>query len=281
MARPLYQEIADTLRERISSLGYRNQYGSEVYYSERLPSQGELEREFNTTHVTIGNAVQVLIAEGLVESHERRGYQVRREPELRFDITRNTLRDVLNSAPVDTWESDVAHLPHRQEIAVELVLGARRVNFHHTVSSLLEVGEQDVVTARRRQRFIGTDTAGPANRLESVHDSFYAPHVVARIPALNDPASINTARLLDEHGLAPRRFACEFGAPKVAPLLAERLRLKPATAVLERVVIAYTAKGAPVYAQHTLHAGNNTRIAMSIDYTRDDEQSPPPQERNR
>lgn len=277
----LYEEIADQLRERISSLGYRNQYGSKIYYTDRLPSQSELEKEFATTHVTIGNAVGVLIDEGLVDSHERQGYQVRREPKLRFDITRSTLPRVLDTAPVDTWENDVAHLAHRQEITVELLLGAHSPAPDHTVASLLEVEPTDLVTARRRQRFIGTDPQGTANRLESVHDSFYPAYVVERVPALRDPASVNTARLLAEQGLAPRRFHCEFGSLRAPRPLAARLRLKDATAVLEKIVVAYAVDGRPVYAQHTVHAGNDTRITMTIDYTDDDHQSASPLEQSR
>jgi DNA-binding LacI/PurR family transcriptional regulator len=58
MAQPLYKKIAETLRYEI-----KTKYTSD----QSLPPQRKLAKKFNTSYFTIGNAVQELVAEGLVK----------------------------------------------------------------------------------------------------------------------------------------------------------------------------------------------------------------------
>ncbi|MER5490737.1 GntR family transcriptional regulator [Streptomyces sp. LE64] len=85
-ARPPFRQVADALRVAIAS----GVYGP----GDRLPSARELAGEYGITHVTASQAVAVLKAEGLVESHVGRGVFVRAPAERRrIDRGRGVLRD--------------------------------------------------------------------------------------------------------------------------------------------------------------------------------------------
>ena len=65
-----YQEIADSLRERISASGAGT----------LLPSEAELSGEFGVSRVTIRRALEVLRERGLVDSRQGFGWYVAAEP---------------------------------------------------------------------------------------------------------------------------------------------------------------------------------------------------------
>ena len=67
-ATPLYVQVADLLRARISS----------GQISARLPSLVTITQEFGVSHITAEKAVGVLRDEGLVETVVGRGTYVRR-----------------------------------------------------------------------------------------------------------------------------------------------------------------------------------------------------------
>lgn len=65
-----YQEIADTLRSRVSAEGVGHV----------LPSESDLSDEFGASRVTIRRALEVLRGEGLVDSRQGFGWYVAGEP---------------------------------------------------------------------------------------------------------------------------------------------------------------------------------------------------------
>lgn len=68
-----YLQLADILRGRIAS--------GEIPAGRRLPSQTELEQAFDLSRNTIKKALDVLKAEGLVETAPGRGLFVREVPD--------------------------------------------------------------------------------------------------------------------------------------------------------------------------------------------------------
>lgn len=67
--RPLYQQLADTLRAMIESGEYRP--------DQKLPSEWHLAAGYGVSRNTARDALQVLIQEGLIEVRPRKGYFVR------------------------------------------------------------------------------------------------------------------------------------------------------------------------------------------------------------
>lgn len=67
-----YLQLADILRDRIAS--------GEIPVGRRVPSQMELEQEFDLSRNTIKKALDVLKAEGLLETAPGRGLFVKAAP---------------------------------------------------------------------------------------------------------------------------------------------------------------------------------------------------------
>ena len=70
--RPAYQQIADDLRAAIVAGRYQ--------VGDRLPVERDLARQYDVTAMTVRHGIDVLRAEGLVVSQEKRGHFVARVP---------------------------------------------------------------------------------------------------------------------------------------------------------------------------------------------------------
>lgn len=65
---PAYQQIADDLRARIAAGRYPS--------GGRLPGERELARQYGVTAMTVRRGLDVLRADGVIVSHEKRGHFV-------------------------------------------------------------------------------------------------------------------------------------------------------------------------------------------------------------
>jgi DNA-binding GntR family transcriptional regulator len=70
---PAYQQIADDLRAAITAGRYP--------VGERLPVERELARQYGVTAMTVRHGLDVLRAEGVIVSHEKRGHFVAKLPD--------------------------------------------------------------------------------------------------------------------------------------------------------------------------------------------------------
>ncbi len=87
-----YQSIADDLRQRLAS--------DEFAVARVLPSESEMSDSYGASRVTIRRALEVLRAEGLVESRQGFGWLVASEP-LRQDLSKlDTLEAQLSAAGI-------------------------------------------------------------------------------------------------------------------------------------------------------------------------------------
>lgn len=87
-----YQSIADDLRRRLAS--------SEFAAARVLPSESDLSEQYEASRVTVRRALEVLRAEGLLESRQGFGWLVAGEP-LRQDLSRlDTLEAQLSNAGI-------------------------------------------------------------------------------------------------------------------------------------------------------------------------------------
>jgi GntR family transcriptional regulator len=283
----IYPEIADTIRDRITAQGYRREQDGQVTYSDRLPSLKDLCAEFGEpaqvdetgriirkgrplNHVTMQKALHVLVDEGKLRARDRQGYFVRRYPRLKYAITRSTRPGHLTGVPVDSWLDDVhrAGYSGRQVINPEPVLGSHRID-DYTVGDLLRLPPDGLAFARRRIRYIGMDPSGPATEPESLHDSYYPWSLVEGTPLVSGE-TLNTAKFLAEHGYPQVRFVHELVSRMPTRDEADRLRLPKATPVMERITVAATADGTPVYVQHTVTAGNGTKFLVEVTHEEDE-----------
>ncbi|QBI51920.1 GntR family transcriptional regulator [Streptomonospora litoralis] len=123
MARPNYQRIADTLRQRIVQGNYAS--------DERLPSRQALADEFGVGPRVAADAVQQLVAEGYVVARTGSGTYVRAKPPVRR-LTRSWYRESRGGSPFRAdmaaqavrggWESASEPVPAPEIIADRLAI---------------------------------------------------------------------------------------------------------------------------------------------------------------
>ncbi|MFV2198172.1 GntR family transcriptional regulator [Nocardiopsis sp. LOL_012] len=142
MARPTYQRVADTLRQRIITGDYAP--------GDRLPSRQDLATEFDVGMRVAADAVQQLVAEGYVVSRSGSGSYVRSRPPMRR-LTRSWYREARGGSPF------------RADMAAQAVRGGWESSSESTVAAetiahRLAIAPDDPVM---RTRYIFTGDGEP------------------------------------------------------------------------------------------------------------------------
>jgi GntR family transcriptional regulator len=153
--RPVYQQIADVLRERI--------VGGQYPPGSKLPSETELIEEYDVSRLTVRRALAVLMVEGRTESKRGVGVYVREaQPVLRMGNSRFSRADRAAGKGALAAEAERLGLDWDQEV-LELTI----VDAPPAVREVL--GEARVVVKRRRMIVAGKPTQLAASYLpESV-----------------------------------------------------------------------------------------------------------------
>lgn len=158
---PIYATLASRLRRDILS--------GAIPPGDYLPSESKLVAEQQVSRGTVRRAVDELVAEGLVVSHNGRGHRVRQSTELVWrasDPERNVGSP--DGGPSDAWSRSVreqGRVPSEQ-ITAEIAYA------DEMVARWLHLAPGEAVSVRRRLRFVdGTPY--------STADSFYPRSIVA------------------------------------------------------------------------------------------------------
>jgi len=210
--RPVYQQIADDLRERIRRGAYPP--GS------KLPSETELVEEFNVTRVTVRRGLAVLEQEGLTESLRGRGVFVTQSPPvLAFRTSRFSRAARRAGKGALAAEAEALGLTWRSE----------------------ELGPTTIVdVSPRLEELLGESTAAVKRRRMWVDD------VPTQLADSYVPLSIDTAigwsagaqapggiyGLLEANGYEIVRFREELSARRASPEESIALQLPPASPVV-------------------------------------------------
>lgn len=121
---PLYQRIANDLRERIRTGRYAE--------GDKIPAERELIDEFETTRPTVRAALELLTFEGWIYSDRPRGTFVRKRPPLRVrsrrhyryvvpgETTSPFARDAEREGKRPDWDFETTHEPASAEVAERL-----------------------------------------------------------------------------------------------------------------------------------------------------------------
>ncbi|MBD1577930.1 GntR family transcriptional regulator [Vibrio sp. S11_S32] len=135
MARlPMYRQIADAIREKISSGEYK--------VGEALPTEAQLREEFSVSRVTVRQALKLLIESGELESIQGSGTYVK-ESKVNYDIDQQ-------SSFAEKW-AHLEGLTHSHVLAFEIQPASL------SIADLLEVSENEMVFYIKRVRFLNDE----------------------------------------------------------------------------------------------------------------------------
>ncbi|GEM79957.1 GntR family transcriptional regulator [Vibrio superstes] len=132
MARlPMYRQIADAIREKISTGEYK--------VGEALPTEAQLREEFSVSRVTVRQAIKLLVESEELESIQGSGTYVK-ESKVNYDIDQQ-------SSFAEKW----AHLEgvtHSNVLAFEIQPASL------SIADILEINEKEMVFYIKRVRFL-------------------------------------------------------------------------------------------------------------------------------
>ncbi|GGK10673.1 transcriptional regulator [Pilimelia anulata] len=248
---PVYQQIADALRARITS--------GELAPGQQIPTEGELAQSWGVARQTVVKGIDVLVAEGLVERRRPIGAFVRARQSMTYRPQAESEAEGHPLSPeMDRFSRDIAadgRTPS-QTIEVSLVPAAP------DVASRLQVDEGTVVVVRRRVRSINGE---PVN----INDSYY-PLDVAQDSDAMTPTDIvrGINKVIAERGYPQVRAIDEIYVRMPTPEQAARLQLTPGTPVAVHYVTGYTAKGRPVRCAVNVLPGDQHVIVLERPFER-------------
>lgn len=224
---PLYQQIANDLRSEISdgTLGPGDQ----------LPTQEELRERYATTRMTVRQALNVLVNEGLVYSEVPRGMFVKARRPMAYRPQAES-RAWPPSAELDQFMSDLSEEGREPYQAIEVSIVVPPAE----VLRRLRLDEGDSVALRRRTRYIDGD-------VYNLNDSYFPLDIVrdSEIMRPNDIAR-GANRVLAELGHRQVRALDEFVLRMPTPTEADRLSLGKGVPVLLHTVTGFDAEDRPV-----------------------------------
>ncbi len=223
--RPVYQQIADLLRDRIVRGGYPP--------GAKLPSETELVQEYDVSRLTVRRALAVLVSEGRTESKRGIGVYVREVPPVlrmgnnRFSRAARRAGKGALAAEAERlgldWEAEVLEL-----VTVAAPLAVREV-----------LGEERAVVKRRRMIVGGEPT--------QLADSYLPESVATAIKYdQGETAPGGVYGLLERHGHMISRFRESITVRAATPEESVALGIQNAAPVAVLVRIAFDQDGRPV-----------------------------------
>ncbi|WP_044955428.1 GntR family transcriptional regulator [Streptomyces clavuligerus] len=246
MTTPLYRRVADALRTEITSGGYTP--GMD------LPSERELQSRYDASRNTIRQALQTLVAEGLVVSSQGRPYQVRKQEIFTLNASRFEDLRYSTAEDGDSYDNDVlasGRIP-RQDFQVQLVPAPPEI------ADRLWIEPGETVTLRYCLRFVD-DVPW------STQATYYPRALVERHPRLAEPRDISegTTRYLADHGVEQVGQRDEWMSRPPTPDEARALQIGPGVSVLVWTRTGHT-RDRPVRCTLTTFRGDLNRITYDL-----------------
>lgn len=242
---PIYQVIADGLRTQILS--------GELAPGARVPGENTLMQQYDVSRTTARQALDVLKAEGLIETRQGGSTTVRAFKPIRRPAGRRLSREVWGSGK-SLWNIDLeGRDPEVLDVTVE------EVEAPAEVAAVLGVDPGSRVW--RRSRLYGLDET-PVQRAIS----YLAAELVAGT-AITQPntGEGGTYARLGEIGHAPTRFEEDIRVRMPLPEEAEDLQLRGVTPIIVIVRTAWDAGGRVVEVNEMKL--NSTRYVLNYEIT--------------
>ncbi len=243
---PMYQQIADALREQIAD--------GRLAPEAKLPTEAELRAEYDVSRETVRKALGVLVNEGLVISARPQGHFVRKRQPMVFR-PQAEFRKRPHSPEMDAFmtEYSAEGREPRQEIEVAIVEPPEEVG------KRLHVEAGALVAVRKRVRYLDGE---PFN----INDSYF-PLDIVRDSEVMRPEDIGRGanEVLAELGYRQVRALDELYFRMPTPEQVHRLDLGPGTPVGYHITTGFTTKGMPVRVAITVLPGDRHVVSYERD----------------
>jgi DNA-binding GntR family transcriptional regulator len=228
---PLYQQLADHLREQILAKA--------LPPGQRLPSEGELAEQYDVARNTVRLGLGLLRAEGLIYTGRGRGTFVAEDPTaapLRQMASKTHARSRREDTTQDTFVTDLAEMGRagRMEIRVEAIAPPDEI------ASRLGLGDDDGAICRRRVQYVD-------ERPSALADTWYPERIVAGSEIV-EPKDVprGTNRVLAELGHEVVRRTDEISARMPTPVEAQALQIAGGVPVMTALRTGFDAEDQPV-----------------------------------
>jgi GntR family transcriptional regulator len=241
-----YREIAEQLRDDLRA--------GRLPAGEPLPSQAELVERYGVSRNTANAALQVLVAEGLIDLVPGKGFYPRKAERRRRDVARRVSRAAAGGGgPVGlsdvASEGGVGHMEVR---------GAGWVQPLPRVAALLAIEEGARVWERDRLVWSNDEPDHTAT-------SWYPEDVIEQVPALMAPGADPKGRGVYEALAEAGRQFVEAETVSIArmpdPAERELLAIPPGVPLLEEWEVKWDDQGRPVEVVRSLLGGDRHELA--------------------
>ncbi len=245
-----YEDIVDELRASIVN--------GHLGAGERLPSENELARRYDTSRPTVRRALALLKADGLVTTEQGRGVFVRSKPQVRLLLSGENFRRH-RRAGVSGFNAQVAE---QGQVPEQRLLEVARVPATEEVARLLGIDDEAIVVVRRRLFVVNGE---PVARCDS-----YYPAEMAEGTALAEPESIEGGAyglIEDPEGPIRRRLRRsidDLECRMPTPAEVEELQLSSGVPVVRVLRTVYDSEKVAVEVQETIAAADKHQFRYEV-----------------
>lgn len=235
---PLYYQIELNLRQAIETGRYRP--------GERLPTEGELQRLYGVSRITIRTAIQRLAEDGLVSTQRGRGTYVTAQASQGSQIERNP-------GHLLAFEEELQRQGAPPEVEV---LAIERVGAPNRIANQLEIAEGEEVIRVRRRGLVG----GIPLWLEA---RYLPPTVGADLAEAELGSASVTAHLQTIVGLPVTSSRLRISAAAATTNQAQLLQIQPGEPVLINEFAVY-AEGRAIEAARAIFRADRYAFAVEV-----------------
>jgi GntR family transcriptional regulator len=245
-----YEDIVDELH--VSILAGRLGSG------ERLPSENELARHYETSRPTVRRALALLKAEGLVTTEQGRGVFVRSKPHVRLLLSGENFRRH-RRAGVSGFNAQVAE---QGQVPEQRLLEVARVLAPEVVAQRLGIADDGTVVVRRRLFVVNGE---PVARCDN-----YYPAEMADGTALSEPENIEGGAYgLIEDSEGPirrrlRRSVDDLECRMPTPAEVDELQLGAGVPVVRVLRTVFDSEKVAVEVEETIASADKHRFRYEV-----------------